>query len=104
MSTDTPAPDTVTEAVEFLQGEGYRDELHLVADGLQCDTVAGTHSVLTAVVDYTFRFEGPSDPADEAIVLGITCADWGLKGVLVSAFGPGAEHAELLSALLRPPS
>ena len=72
-------------------------------EGLQCDAVGGTHSVASAIVDYTFRFEGPSDPADEAIVLGITCPEWQLKGVLVSGFGPSADRdsAALLASLLR---
>ena len=98
-------PDTVTEAIVFLAAEGYRDELHLEADGLRCDVAADTHPVSTAVVDYTFRFEGPSDPADEAIVLGVSCPEWGMKGVLVSAFGPDAdpEHTALLTALARQP-
>ncbi len=88
-----------------MTAEGYRDELRLVPDGLACDRVAGTHPVSTAIVDYTFRFEGPTDPADEAIVLGIGLPEWDLKGVLVSAFGAEADpdKAVLLSTLLRSP-
>ncbi|HEY7628277.1 MAG TPA: hypothetical protein VH761_14475 [Ilumatobacteraceae bacterium] len=98
-------PDTVSEAIELLASEGYVDELQLAADGL---TLAGSwarHPLATATVDYSFRFEGPSDPADEAIVLGVTCTDWGRKGVIVSAYGPYAdpEHAVLLAALSKPP-
>jgi hypothetical protein len=96
-------PDTVTEAVALLDAEGYRDELRLDADGLHCDVAEGCQPIEDAVVDYTFRFEGPSDPADEAIVLGISCPAWGLKGVLVSAFGPNVEpdRAAVLTALAR---
>jgi hypothetical protein len=98
-----PAPDTVTEAVAFLTAEGYRDELRLGPGGLLCDSADNAHGLDTAVVDYTFRFEGNTDPADEAIVLGIRCPDWGVKGILVSAFGPeiDPEHAEALRALVR---
>jgi hypothetical protein len=97
------APETVTEAVAFLQAEGYRDELTLRRSGLTCAAEQGNHSLAGAIVDYTFRFEGPSDPADEAIVLGISLPEWNRKGVLVSAFGPSAEpeEAELLAALSR---
>src|SRR5258706_9571832 len=95
------APETVTEAVTFLESEGYRDDLVLRREGLTCAAVPGSHPLEHAVVDYTFRFEGPSDPADEAIVLGISLPDWGRKGVLVSAVGPAVEpeEAELLIAL-----
>jgi hypothetical protein len=98
-----PAPDTVTEAVEFLTSEGYRDDLQLDAKGVRCDRAGGVVPVESAVVDYTFRFEGPSDPADEAIVLGVRFPDLGIKGVLVSGFGPDAdpEAIETLNALTR---
>jgi hypothetical protein len=98
------APDTVTEALAFLAGEGYTDELRLNRDGLEFEAAEGTHPVRSAIVDYTFRFEGPSDPADEAIVLGVRWSARGRKGVLVSAFGHEAdpESAELLTALVQP--
>jgi hypothetical protein len=96
-------PDTVTEAVALLAEEGYHDELRLGVDGLHCDVAEGCQPVDDAVVDHVFRFEGPSDPADEAIVLGVSCPVWGLRGVLVSGFGPSVdpEHAVVLTALAR---
>jgi len=99
----TDVPDTVTEAMAFLADLGYDEEIRLVAGGLECDTVDGVHDASSAVVDYTFRFEGPSDPGDEAIVLGITLPKWQVKGVLASAFGPDAEpeQADVLRALVR---
>jgi hypothetical protein len=97
------APDTVTEAVAFLIEAGYKDDIRLAAGGLECDVVDGVHDASRAVVDYTFRFEGPSDPGDEAIVLGITLPDWGVKGVLFSAYGADVDpdQAEILRALVR---
>ena len=93
-------PDTVTEAVAFLTSLGYVDELRLTRDGLVAATGA-RHPFGHAVVDYQFRFEGPSDPGDEAIVLGVSCTECGTKGIVVSAYGPYAEPAEaaLLTAL-----
>lgn len=99
----TPAPDTVTEAVAFLTSEGYTDDLQLDANGVRCDRTDGVVPVDEAIVDYTFRFEGPSDPADEAIVLGVRLPSRGIKGVLVSAYGPDADPGcvETLNALAR---
>ena len=96
-------PDTVTEAVAFLATKGYVDDFHLSAGGITGASSRGVHRVQDAVVDYTFRFEGDSDPGDEAIVLGLHCGDWDRKGVVVSAYGPDAdpEHAALLVALTR---
>ena len=97
------APDTVTEAVAFLASQGYVDDYRLSPEGIVDASTDATHPVHTAVVDYHFRFEGESDPGDESIVLGIHCADWGRKGVVVSAYGPDAdpEEAALLVALTR---
>lgn len=96
-----PTPETVTEAVELLATEGYTDEFTLCERGLVRSGADEAHPLHTAVVDYTFRFEGPSDPADEAIVLGVRCPEWDRKGVVVSAFGPEADpkEAELLASL-----
>ena len=94
-------PDTVTEAVAFLASEGYVDDFHLGRDAVVDAASGAAHPVATAVVDHTFRFEGPSDPGDEAIVLGVHCTECGRKGVVVSAYGPDIdpEHAALLVAL-----
>jgi hypothetical protein len=98
-------PDTVTEAVALLASKGYVDDFRLSAEGIVDARTTEVHPLHNAVVDYTFRFEGDSDPGDEAIVLGVHCRDWDRKGVVVSAYGPGAdpEHAALLVALTRPP-
>ena len=97
-------PDTVTEAVAFLASEGYVDDFELGTDGVVDATTGATHLLASAVVDHTFRFEGDSDPGDEAIVLGVHCTACGRKGVVVSAYGPDAdpEHVAILLALAKP--
>jgi len=96
-------PDTVTEAVAFLATQGYVDDYRLCETGIVADDMHKAHPIETAVVDFTFRFEGPSDPGDEAIVLGVSCIEWGRKGIVVSAYGPDAdpEEAALLVTLAR---
>jgi hypothetical protein len=84
---------TVTDAVALLDREGYGDDLHLDDDGLDCRSCGTTHPTDLVEVDRVFRFEGPSDPADEAIVLGLRCPACGARGSLVSAFGPDADPA-----------
>jgi hypothetical protein len=84
---------TVTDAVALLGREGYGDDLHLDGEGLDCSSCGTTHPTDLVEVDRVFRFEGPSDPADEAIVLGLRCPACGARGSLVSAFGPDADPA-----------
>ena len=61
----------MTEATTFLTVRGYVDELELRPNGLSVRDSTELQPVESALVDYQFRFEGPSDPADEAIVLGV---------------------------------
>ena len=98
-------PSTVTEAVVYLRGEGYTDDIEaqVKPDGnaLACARTGSAHTAAEAVVEHTFRFEGDSDPGDEAIVLGLSFPSAGIRGVLVSAYGPGADAAtaEFLATL-----
>lgn len=98
---DRHSPATVSEAIAYLASHGYVDDYRVCPEGVVDVPSGSVHPMKTAVIDYTFRFEGPSDPADQAIVLGVTCPEWGRKGVLVSAYGPEAdpEQARLLRAL-----
>src|SRR5687768_16511558 len=98
-----PAPDTVTEAVAYLAEQGYVDDYRIWRDGIVSPEHEAPHPAGTAIVDHTFRFEGPSDPADEAIVLGVRCTEWNTKGVIVAAYGPDADpdEAAVLVALTR---
>jgi hypothetical protein len=85
------APETVAEAVRLLVGRGYREDLRVEAEGVRCASCGEVHSSNAWVITEVFRFEGPSDPADEAIVLGVTCPRCGDRGIVVSAFGPDAD-------------
>jgi hypothetical protein len=98
------APDTVTEAVALLEAEGYRDRVDLTAEGLVCGS-CGVGTAPTPLADVqverTFRFEGESDPDDEMIVVGVSCAACRARGVIVSAYGVDADevHAAALRQL-----
>ena len=92
-------PDTVSEAVALLESEGFTSELELGPDGVHCATCDVRHAPNALVIRRRFRFEGPTDPADEAVVLGVECPTCGARGVIVSAFGPDADAG--LLALVR---
>jgi hypothetical protein len=87
----TDAPDTVTEAVAAMEAAGYTSPFLQSGGDLVCVACGAPHPLELGVVDRFFRFEGPSDPGDEAIVLAVRCGTCGAHGTLVSAFGPDAD-------------
>ena len=96
------SPATVTDAVTDLRADGYTVDFS-VADGgmLRCNQCRSLHDPAEARVDRIARFEGDSDPGDEAIVFGLTCTDCGLRGTLVSAYGAsvGRDEATVVTGL-----
>jgi hypothetical protein len=94
------APQTVTEAVRALEALGYTDDLLVEVDGIRCTACGAHHQPEALTITHTFRFEGPSDPGDEAIVFGISCPACNINAVVVSAYGPDADP-ELFAVLAR---
>jgi len=97
------APDTVTEAVQQLAAEGYRSSIVLRDGLLEFGPEAGSCPVTDAVVEHMFRYEGESDPGDEMVVFAIRDRADGLRGTLVSGYGPAAdpdvfEHVSYLAS------
>lgn len=86
-----PGGETVSEAVNELAAMGYGDDLRFDDGVLRCSRCGETHPSQDADVEQVRRFEGQSDPADEAIVLALRCPHCGAGGVLVSPYGPDAD-------------
>ncbi|WPV02578.1 phosphoribosylpyrophosphate synthetase [Mucilaginibacter sp. cycad4] len=83
---------TVTEAITKLKEQGYTHEFSLEDDHLK----AGGENFPVEefeIVDL-YRYEGPSDPADEAIVYALASAD-GVKGTLVTGYGISTDEATI---------
>ena len=78
---------TVTEVLAHLRTLGYVEDFNLQQNCLVCSN--GHYSVFhnEFVIDKVYRFEGDSDPADEATVYAISSPKYGIKGVLVNGAG-----------------
>jgi hypothetical protein len=83
--------DTLSEAIAELKKEGYTEDLNIEHDAIICKD--GTLKIFKDdfVVDKFFRFEGDSDPADEAILYAISSPKNHIKGVLVNGYGISSE-------------
>lgn len=75
---------TVSEAINSLRKQGFTIDFNLDENCLVCN-----HEKFETddfeIVD-VYRYEGNSDPADEAAVYAIQSKS-GLKGILVTAYG-----------------
>ena len=80
--------DTVSQAVNGLKERGYTLDFNLKSNSLECQ--GQKFNAKDFEITEFHRFEGSSDPGDEAIVYAIESKN-GLKGVLVNAFGVYSE-------------
>jgi len=75
---------TVSEAIDQLKKQGYILDFNLIQNRFR----AGEQEYVAdefEIVDL-YRYEGASDPADEATVYALASPS-GLKGILVSGYG-----------------
>ncbi|MBS0029762.1 hypothetical protein ACTJJ0_16845 [Chitinophaga sp. 22321] len=80
--------DTVTAAMEDLRKRGYTADFNLLFDCIH----AGETKIHPQDFDITetYRFEGDTDPGDEAVVYAIETKT-GVKGVLMYGYGVYSE-------------
>lgn len=83
--------DTVSEAVNDLAKRGYTYNFVLNKDSIFCNSQNLALKPEEFHIDEIYRFEGETDPADEAIVYAISSEKPAIKGVLVNAFGMYAD-------------
>ena len=76
--------DTVTAAVNGLKQRGYTLDFNLGENCLICHEDKFNPDDFEIVEVY--RFEGNTDPADEAVIYAIE-SNKGLKGILVNGYG-----------------
>lgn len=84
--------DTVTEAVNSLKKRGYTIDFNKEYDCITCHQTPLSLKPSEFEITEVHRFEGNSDPADEAVVYAIESKQ-GEKGILVDGFGPSSETA-----------
>jgi hypothetical protein len=78
---------TLSETMNELRKQGYTEDFNLKQNCLECRN--GEFKVFADdfKVDDYYRFEGESNPSDSAILYAISSEKFGLKGVLVNAYG-----------------
>lgn len=91
----------MSEAVNDLAKRGYTYDFNIDKNHLASESLPHRLSPTDFEIDEFYRFEGITNPEDESIVYAISSEKYGVKGVLVNAFGRDADpaSAELVSKL-----
>ena len=85
---------SLSQTVDDLAAPGWEAEFSAIDGGLLlCGPCGHTISPAEVQIDTVNRFEGASDPDDEAAVFALTC-HCGCKGVYVVAYGPSMSSAD----------
>ena len=80
--------DSIAHAIDELRKRGYTEDFNLEENCLICNQQQFNSDDFE--IREVIRFEGDSDPADEAVVYGIESRN-GLKGILVNGYGYSSE-------------
>lgn len=84
------ADDTLSGTIARMRALGYTNDLVANDEGfLVCAACGAVEDPATMHIDHTARFEGESDPGDEAILLAVSC-HCGALGLYSAAYGPAA--------------
>lgn len=81
---------TVTDAINKLKSEGFTTEFIIKENSIRSGSTEIQSDDLE-IVD-VYRYEGDTDPSDEAIVYALESTS-GIKGIVVNGFGIYADPA-----------
>lgn len=87
---------TVTEAINELRAQGFTIDFNLEENCIACQT--GKFETDDFEIVDVYRYEGNSDPGDEAAVYAIESTS-GEKGILVTGYG--ASEDSMSTAMLQ---
>jgi len=79
---------TVTEAISNLRKEGFSVDFNIVDNWIAYHS--GKFDTDEFDIVEVYRYEGESDPGDEAVVYAIESTS-GIKGILVAGYGASSD-------------
>ncbi len=79
--------DTVSSTLNSLKSRGYSRDFNIKFDRLICSDSGEYLNPSEFEITEVFRFEGETNPSDEAVVYAVESHDGKMKGVVVSAYG-----------------
>lgn len=93
MTTKSRPMETLSQAIDRLEREGYEHALRARTGGRLVAADGGEFRPEELVVDEVVRFEGASDPDDQSVLLALRTPDGRMRGTFSAVYGPLCEPA-----------
>ena len=84
---------TLSETINALIAEGYVHDFNVHEDCVVCHQTNDRLAPEDFQIDKVYRFEGASNPDDQAILYAISSENFNLKGSLVNGYGISSNDA-----------
>ncbi len=79
--------DTVSLALNSLKERGFTTDFNIAFDKIICNETKVCLNPNEFEITGVYRFEGESNPSDEAVIYAVESIDGKMKGTLVNAYG-----------------
>lgn len=87
--------DSIIEAISRLSTRGYADYFRAESGGLRAQRAGTLHQPEKMIIEDILRFDGDTDPGQEAIVFALRCNDSGTRGTYTVAFGLSMDEMDV---------
>ena len=87
--------ETLSQALERLAAAGYDQAFRAEEGGLRAVEIDCLHEPEALVVEDIVRFEGASDPEEQAALFALRCDAHGTRGTYVVAYGPSMDSLDV---------
>ena len=77
---------TLSEVIPKLREMGYINDFEMIEGGMLSKQTNDTFQPDELVIERVYRFEGDSNPDDEAVLYGVKASN-GLMGIIIDAYG-----------------
>lgn len=83
--------DTVSTTLNSLKERGFTRDFNIAFDKIICSETNVCLNPNEFEITEVYRFEGETNPSDEAVVYAVESKDDNMKGAFVSAYGTYAD-------------
>lgn len=90
---------TLSQTINGLKEDGYDLDFNVHEERLVCSYTKTSLTPDEFEIDKIYRFEGMTNPEDQAILYAISSPKFGVKGVLVNGYGPTSD--EMADAIIK---